>query len=99
MNMDIEPGLFGKAIDWVVAGVGTLTATVWGFLKSDVARAHKGVQDAKNDIRLLYHAAENDRAITRELIDKKYEKINDTMQLNQREVMASIADIKQRCIK
>ena len=57
------------------------------------------VKGALNHIETLFANAETDRSKTRDMIEKASDRMNDIMQLNQREVMRAIADIKQSCVK
>ena len=93
MTPEIEPGIFGKAIDWVVAGIGALGTTVWGFLRSDINRAHIGVAEVRNEIRNLYAAAEDDRKETRNQIDVAVHRVTETMRLDKQDIMHAISEV------
>ena len=93
----IDPSIFGKAMDWVVTGIGGMVATVWGFLRADIRRTEDGIKQCLTHIEKLYQANELDREKTRDMIDARADTLNNTITLNQREVMSAIAEIKNKC--
>lgn len=72
----VDPNMFGKAIEWVVAVIGTLLATCWGFLKNDINRAHDANTKALQHIQDIYEKAEIDREKNRDRFDKVMETQN-----------------------
>lgn len=94
--MEIDPNEITK---WGLGGITALIGTVWGFLKSDIGRAHKNNEK-------LFENAEADRKEYRDLFRQQREiisdavsEVNKTVQLNQHEVLQAIADIKRSCTK
>ena len=99
MTPELEPGLFGKAVDWVVSAIGVLLASVWGFLKADIRRIEDAHAKSLSHIETLYKRAEEDRAKTRDMIDHAKEQMTQTMSVHHRDVMSAIADMTRRCGK
>ena len=91
--MSLEPNDLSVGIG---AAVSALIATVWGFLKTDISRAHGGVEKCLAEVRTLYGNAETDRAKTRDLIDDRADKLNETITANQREVMKVLSELSKK---
>jgi hypothetical protein len=94
MTPEIEPSWVQKGAEWIIGGIVGLGTTVWGFLRADISRAHKGVEDVRQEIRNLYKAAEEDRKETRNMIDVAVHRVTETMRLNQSDVLHAISDVK-----